>query len=112
MRNRKPRNQIYNYIVNTLGLSKEMIIECIDHRVAEVTEKVLKSHVLESNNMRHFVARCMADLLKGGFEKYQYGKLASFEYLVQEEVRKEVARVIKEQYSFDLKVEPKEKKDV
>ena len=60
--------QLYNYLVNTLGVSKQLVMEHIKERLDDLIVKHLNSK-LDSQYVHGVISGCVAKILEDGFLK-------------------------------------------
>lgn len=100
------RDRLYNYIVNTFGISKELIFEYVDKRIEDILDKHLTSK-LDSQRIERLIIDKTVYIVKNGIQStpnyYGWGT-GSFEKLVREAIREEVNRIIDEEYTFSGKL--------
>ena len=90
-------NKLYNYLVNTYGLSKEMIMEYVEERLEDLIKKHLDS-VLRSNRVENMIMNRIAYYIKEG--KYdQWHNKGSFEDVVDQQIRQVVVDQLKSRAS-------------
>jgi hypothetical protein len=106
------RNKLYNFLVNTYGLTKEVVMEMVAARLEDLISKHIKPK-LDSNHVNNIIRNQIAEYAKNGFEKRGYwGNNKSFEDFVQEQIRTILIAHINENYDIDTKLVKKEAKIV
>jgi len=111
MRSSKKHNKLYNYLVNTLGISKQMVQDHIDMRLVQIDQKIdqyLKDK-LESDKMEKAIMDRVTNLVKNGFEKHVWwADRDKFEQVVKEKIK----QVINENFEIEVKLAKKEDKSL
>jgi hypothetical protein len=112
MNSSKNRNRLYNFLVNTYGLTKEVVMEMVAARLDDLISKHIKPK-LDSNHVNNIIRNQIAEYAKNGFEKRGYwGSHTSFEEFVQAQIRTILIAYINENYDIDTKLVKKEAKVV
>lgn len=60
-------NRLYNYLVNTFGLSKEVVLEYAESRIDDLLQKHIASR-LESNYIENLILNKITQIVQDGFE--------------------------------------------
>jgi hypothetical protein len=99
--------QLYNYLVNTLGVSKEFVMNHITSRLDDLIVKHLNSK-LDSKYVHDVISGCVAKILEDGFLKrghfgMYYDRLAFQDYIKQQ-VENAVRSRLRSDYSFEVKM--------
>jgi hypothetical protein len=81
MKNKK----LYNYIVNTIGISKELILEQVNARVEDLLDKHVQS-LLQSNHIERMIVNKLYDYIKTGKVDY-WSRQGNFEKIVDAQVK-------------------------
>lgn len=102
------KNKLYNFIVNTYGLSKELILEKVDQRISDLLAKHVVNK-LNSNDVEKLIANQVAKVLKEGFDTGYYSR-QPLESLMKNMIDNEIKNRLNEGYTFDVKVVQKEDK--
>lgn len=97
----KNRNKLYNYIVNTYGLSREKIMEHIDARIDDLISKVIGMK-LHSNSVERVIANEVANVIGKGFKRNDYDTVT-----IQEYIKREIASQIEDKMNNDYELEVK-----
>ena len=63
--NKRRTNKLYNYLVNTFGLSKEVVLEHIETRLEDLINKHVLS-ILQSNRIENMIMNQVAYYIKKG----------------------------------------------
>ena len=105
--------RLYNYLVNTYGLSKKKVLEHMEERFVDL-EEVLKKQIikeakekLDSYYIRNFMKNTIAQILKNGFNTGDWRATnTSLETYVKEIVRnlikEEVSKQLNKEYKISL----------
>lgn len=92
---KKRTNKLYNYLVNTYGLSKENIMEHVEARLESLVDKHVRS-ILQSDRIERMIINKVAYYIKNG-EVNNYGRdNRSFENIVKEQVKQVVQDQLQE----------------
>lgn len=97
--NTQRTNKLYNFLVNTYGLSKEAILEHIDIRLNDL----IKKHVvakLDSNQIESVIINHITQYIKDG--KFDRWRKDSFKDFVKLCIQEEVQRLVKENYKIEV----------
>ena len=100
------RNKLYNFIVNTYGISKESILSIIDVRLENILSKEIRNK-LSSNHFECMVVSQVAKFIKDGTLTTSislYRNPSSFESLVKDCMREEIRKIVQENYEISLKI--------
>lgn len=95
---RKRKNVLYNYIVNTYGLSKELILKYVEARIDSVLAKLLPQY-FEKNSLQRTILNKITEIKKEGFSGWSN---ESFEKYVKRCVRDEVAKIVEQKYTVQI----------
>lgn len=95
-------NKLYNYLVNTYGLSKEVVLKEFQNRVVDLVSKHVVNK-LDSDRIEHLILERVTHHIRTGFGNNYYEK-DSFEKIVKECMRSEVNKIIKENYQVEIKL--------
>ena len=98
---RTRKNKLYNFIVNTYGISQEKVLEIINKRVDDVIFKCIGMK-LNSNRIEKVIADQIAKVINKGLEDRSMHR-DSF----NDVIRAEIARQIKERMNKDYQLEVK-----
>ena len=108
MKNKK----LYNYIVNTFGLSKEKIMEEVDSRIENVIDKNVQNK-LNSNHIENLildrVTRVVAEGVPVDSNRFDFWKKDDFNIYLKKTIRKVIEEKFNEEYTLEVKVIRKEK---
>lgn len=100
MRNKR----LYNYIVNTFGLSKEAIMQVVENRVTSVIEKMIKNK-LDSKEMERAILNHITKLKENGF---YYNE--PFDLYIEKVIRNILEEKMNKEYKLEVKAVQKEAK--
>ncbi len=101
------RNKIlYNYLINTLGISKEIVFTHINNRIDDLVSKALTG-LLESKRLEKLILNQVAHIVQHGVQASWYNT-QSFEGVVRQAIRAEVAKKLNEEITIEFKVVPNE----
>lgn len=98
-------NKLYNYLVNTYGLSKELVLEYVDNRVQDLVDKHVKKRFEDNSYMEKLILNRVTNFIQNGVSTGWHYDRDSFEKYVKSCIKDEVTRVVKE--SYKIKVELK-----
>ena len=109
MRNKR----LYNFLVNTYGLSKDKVMDHLNHRIGDLEIKVnnqakgLIHDYIRSTRFHNFMKNKVASILENGFSpdhwRSERDMLEKFiKKRVRESIKEEVDRQLKEKYSLEL----------
>jgi len=97
--NKKRTNKLYNFLVNTYGLSKENIMEHVEARLESLVDKHVRS-ILQSDRIKTMILNKVAYYIKNG-EVSSWGRCNnSFENIVKEQVK----QVVKDQLQDNCEI--------
>jgi len=101
----KSKNKLYNYLVNTFGLSKETILEYADERVKELLAKHVDDK-LNSERMEYMILGTISNIVEKGFGEHSpyYDRKVAFDKYVQKIIEKEVRKRLNKDFTIDVKV--------
>ena len=96
--NMSKNNRLYNYLINTLGLSKELILKNIDQRIEQVLHKILYNE-LKSIKFERIIIDTVASVIdKGVVRNNRYGSLRyKFNDLIKSKVKEVVEDKLQEE---------------
>ena len=83
------KGKLYNYIINTLGLSKEAIFDIVRERVDDILSKSLTNEVYKSNYFQNLVLSKLEALRENRYHSKFY-KHDDYIDILKEAVRLEV----------------------
>ncbi len=86
--NKKRTNKLYNYLVNTFGLSKEVVLDYVQTRLEDLVDKHVYA-LLQSNRVEGMIMNRVAHYLKKGEVSY-WGENNSFNNLIKEQIKEVV----------------------
>ena len=99
-------NKLYNYVVNTFGISKEMLMEFVENRLEQLVnkhvERKLDSRAIESMILNHVTKVVTEGVPKPG----PFGMSVSRE-VFDSYLRKVLKNVVEEKITKDFDVEVK-----
>lgn len=105
--------RLFNYVVNTLGITKEMILEYIDARLEQLVIRVLKTK-LESREFEKLILNRVTDILKSDVEgdsPYYYSR-SSFDSFLKSVVRNMIEEKVNLETQIEVKLVRKDKQVV
>lgn len=103
MNSSKHRNRLYNFIVNTYGLSKEMIMEHALGRIEDVLDKNIRAK-LDSGRLEDLILKKVEHYMVNGFKTHYYGSSKEpLADVVRQIIREEVKKTLDEKYSVEIK---------
>lgn len=89
----KRTNKLYNYLVNTFGLSKETVLEHVETRLEDLVDKHVSS-ILQSNRIENMIMNRVSHYIKNGSIGY-YGEKTAFNDVIKEQVKQVVEDQLK-----------------
>ena len=89
----KRTNKLYNYLVNTFGLSKENVLEHVETRLEDIIDKHVRS-ILQSNRIESLIINRVAHNIKNGSIGY-YGEKTAFNDIINEQVKQVIEDQLK-----------------
>ena len=98
------KNKLYNYLVNTFGLSKETILEHVETRLEDIIDKHVHS-ILESNHIENRIMNRVAYYIKNGTIDPWRSK-NSFEDVIKQQVRCVVEEQLQKNCEINFKFLP------
>jgi hypothetical protein len=103
------RNKLYNYLVNTFGLSKDVVMTQAEKRIEDILEKHIHSK-LSANGVEKLILGQVASIVKHGLEKGAgYWKTTiTFEDYVKSVIKDVVQQKLNDEYSVEVKIVKKE----
>jgi Glu-tRNA(Gln) amidotransferase subunit E-like FAD-binding protein len=84
MKTNKP-NRLYNYLVNTYGLSKELVLQLVEDRIEDLVEKHVKIKFKQAS-VENMIIRAVSDYVKNG-EINLYRQNNTFDRIVKEQIK-------------------------
>lgn len=102
--------RLFNYVVNTLGISKDMIMDYVNSRI----ESVLEKHVakkLNSSDSERIIVDQITRLVKDGFHDQWYSK-TSFDTYVRQVIINILEKKVNDEYNIETKLVRKDKQVV
>lgn len=103
------RNKLYNYLVNTFGLSKDVIMKQAEERIEDVMNKHLQQK-LQSNNVERMILNQVSEIVKNGFSSRDYWSRVSFEDYVKSTIKSVITQQINDTYELEVKINRKSTK--
>jgi hypothetical protein len=102
---RSRTNKLYNYLVNTYGLSKENIMQHIEDRIEDIVRKHIDAK-LDSEWFKNAILNYVAEFVENGVKDKHgllyYQSKTPFEDLVYKEFQKAITDVMKENCEINL----------
>jgi hypothetical protein len=102
---------LYNYLVNTLGVSKQMVLDYIDERLEDLISKHIVSK-LDSNHIEKMILSRVTTVLTEGMPKtnyfYSYDRDKFDEYL-RKVIRQILENRLNDEYEIETKLVRKDK---
>ena len=106
MKTNKP-NKLYNYLVNTYGLSKELVLQMVEDRLEDLVEKHVKIKFQQAS-VENMIVRAVSEYVKKG-EINLYRQNNTFENIVKEQIKEIVKDELRKAstitYSFNNSVD-------
>jgi hypothetical protein len=107
----KRTNKLYNYLVNTYGLSKEMVMEYVKERLDELISKHI-AEVLNSEKFNRDFNYSMAKFLETEKTSNHYwDRKNSFKKVIEDTTRKIIIEEITKNYNLSIDIKEKQKKE-
>lgn len=104
--NKKRTNKLYNFLVNTYGLSKELVMTEFDKRIDDLITKHLASKI-DSNYIQNLILDRITKIITEGVSSGCYNR-SSFEDYVKKCVKEAVTNHMKENYNVEMKMVSKD----
>ena len=96
------KNKLYNYLINTYGLSKDHVLKLFDERI----ENLLKKHImskLDSNHVESMMLNIISKSIKEGFKgNYRWNNKLQFEKYIKECVKDVISEKMNKEYSMEV----------
>jgi hypothetical protein len=94
--------KLYNYITNTYGISKELILEQVNLRVEDLIKKHIDS-LFRSNRIEKIIVNAIADYLKDKTTT-RFGR-KNFDLIIREQIQDIIEKFLKDrcQITFQFK---------
>lgn len=102
--NKQRTNKLYNFIVNTYGLSKEVIMDCVETRLEGLVDKHVQN-VLQSERLTNMIMDRVAYYIKNGTIDQCRSKNC-FEDVVKQQVKSAVEDQLKKNCEIKFKFLP------
>lgn len=102
--NKQRTNKLYNYLVNTFGLSKKNILEHVEARLEDIISKNILP-ILESNNIQEIILNRIAYFIKNGEVSY-YQEKNTFNDVVKEQIKQVVEDQLKKNCEIKFQFTP------
>lgn len=99
MNSSKNRNKLYNFLVNSYGISQELVLQTINERVDSLISKCI-GMTLNSNKVERVIANQVADVIGKGFKQNPWENITIETY-----IKHEIARQIEEKMNTDYELE-------
>lgn len=99
--------RLFNYVVNTLGISKDMIMEYVNSRIESVLEKQV-ANKLNSKDAEQIIVSQIARLVKDGFHDQWYHR-TSFDLYVRQVIVNILEKKVNDEYDIETKLVRKDK---
>jgi uncharacterized membrane protein YheB (UPF0754 family) len=104
----KRNKNLYNYFVNTFGLSKDAIMAVINERVEDLLSKHIQNK-LNSNSMETLIANMVTRFLEEGVTNHSWWmKKTSFEDFLKKTISQEIKDRLNDEYTLEVKLVRKE----
>lgn len=100
--NKKRTNKLYNFLVNTYGLSKELILAEFDKRIDDLITKHLSSKI-DSNYVQNLILDRITKIVTEGVSSGLYS-VNSFEEYVKKCVKEAVQKHMRQNYDIEMKI--------
>lgn len=95
-------NKLYNYLVNTYGLSKEMILEYVDARLDQLIDKHIAKK-LDTSHIDNLICDRISYYIKNGSVS-RYREKESFQEFVKKCIKEEVAEEVRQNYKIKVEL--------
>jgi len=98
-------NKLYNYLVNTYGLSRETIMEHVEARLESLIDKHVRN-VLDSDRVQNLIMDRIAYYIKNG-EVSRWGRRTeTFEKIVKDQIKSVVEDQLQKNCEVQFKFLP------
>lgn len=97
MKNKK----LYNYLVNTFGLSKEIIMKHVEKRIEDIIDKNI-NNLLNSNKIHDMIVSRVSEYIKKGTMNTHLLERKSFETIINEQIRAVVENYLRERFKITM----------
>jgi hypothetical protein len=106
---RSNRKTLYNYIVNSLGLSRQMVLEYIDRRLEDQLYKAL-SFKLHSGNSEKLILDAVTKIVNEGVPtgSDMWWQKKNFDEYVKKVIRQVIQERLRNDYTAELKLTHKD----
>ena len=106
---RTNRKTLYNYIVNSLGLSRQMVLEYIDKRLEDQLFKAL-SFKLHSGNFEKLILDAVTKIVNEGVpaDSNRWWEKKNFDEYVKKTIRSVIEERLRNDYTAELKLTHKD----
>lgn len=106
-----PDKRLKNYLINTLGISKTIVMEYVEERLEEIIAKHVHSK-LNSGDAQEMILNHVTKLVREGIastQRYWYER-QTFEDYVKQVMRQILEQKVNEEYDLEVKMVRKDKK--
>jgi len=97
-------NKLYNYLVNTYGLSHEMIMDYVSERLNQLVEKHIRS-IFEENRIEDMIVHTVTKYMKEGEKNgpfYGHPKTC-FEDIVKKQIKDIIEELLRDKCEIKFK---------
>lgn len=103
-------NKLYNYLVNTFGISKDTVLQYCNDRIEQLLSKHVEGKLMDSNYIHNLIINQIDYIVKNGTKAHWYNR-DSFESTVKNAVSDYVEEKLEQSYSFEVILKPKPRTD-
>lgn len=103
------KNKLYNYLVNTFGLSKDVVMEQAENRIEELLNKHIGDK-LNAKGIEKLILSQVSSIVKHGLDKGAgyWRTTITFEDYVKSVIKEVVQAKLNEEYTVEVKVVKKD----
>lgn len=96
--------KLYNYVTNTFGISKELILEQVNSRVEDLINKHIDS-LLRSTKVEKMIVRAIASYVKDGKVDSHFYNRKNFESIIDDQIKNIIEKYLRDrcQITFQFK---------
>ena len=106
----KKDKKLYNYVVNTLGVSKQVILDYVQSRVDDLLSKALHNK-LDSNYIQNLILNRITSMVENGTSEgtFPFYEGHSFDNYVKKCIKRVIEEKVNEDYNLEVKIVRKDK---
>jgi hypothetical protein len=87
--------KLYNYVTNTFGISKELILEQVNSRVEDLINKHIAS-LLKSNKVEKMIINSIADYIVSGKIDSRFLNRKNFSSLIDDQIKNIIEKYLRD----------------